>query len=51
LRDEGEEAISGMVNKKIDIDTDDEMDLKLEAETVSEESSEEQSKVRVTEVA
>jgi hypothetical protein len=50
LCDRGEEAISAMVNKKLDIDTD-EMDLKIESETASEESSEEQSKVTVTEVA
>jgi hypothetical protein len=39
LCDVYEESISDMLNEELDIDSDDEMDLEIEGETVSEESS------------
>jgi hypothetical protein len=39
LYDEDEESISYMLNEKLDIDSDDEMDLKTEGETASDELS------------
>jgi hypothetical protein len=44
--DEDEEAISDMVNEESDIDSDDEMDLEIVGETVSEEPSKKSQKVK-----
>jgi hypothetical protein len=50
LSDENEESISEMLNDDLDIDYDDEMDLEIEGENPSEESSMKCRKVRVKQV-
>jgi diacylglycerol kinase family enzyme len=47
LYDEDEESISYMLNEKLDIDSDDEMNLEIEGETASEESNDEMSESEI----